>query len=338
MAEKGTILVTGVNGYIAARTAEALLKAGYRVRGTARSIQSAEATRAALSDYSSHFDIVEVPQITSPGAFDEAVKGVSGIAQLASPVSLSFSEAEPVINTAKGAVRGVLESAIKEPSVKTVVLMSSNAAIRSKKDGSYTFTEKDWNHQAEQMVQTLGDNTPGPVIYGASKAASEKEFWKFKEERKPTFIMASINPSFVHGPPLVIPSSPDAVSGTAGFIFAILAGLDVPAAMANPWWVDVRDVARLVTFCLDNPTITDGERYLLIAAYGAQQAAADILQKAYPQGKVKEGNPGEGYLPGFKSPGDQQFDASKAVKTTGMEYIPYEQSVLDTAKSFEPLL
>ncbi|VUC33091.1 unnamed protein product [Clonostachys rosea] len=338
MAEKETILVTGVNGYIAARTAEALLKAGYRVRGTARSFQSAEATRAALSDYATQFDVVEVPDITLPGAFDEAVKGVSGIAQLASPVSLSFTKAEPVINTAKAVVRGILESAIKDPSVKSVVLMSSVAAMRSKKDGPYTFTEKDWNNQAEEVVHKLGDDAPGPVIYGASKAASEKEFWNFKEERKPAFTMASINPSFVHGPPLVIPSSPDKVSGTPGFIFSILAGLDVPAAMATPSWVDVRDVARVVTFCLENPTITDGERYLLTAAYGPQQAAADILRKAHPQGKVKEGNPGEGYLPGFKSPGDQQYDASKAVKTTGIEYIPYEQSVLDTAKSFEPLL
>jgi nucleoside-diphosphate-sugar epimerase len=77
MASKGLVLITGVNGYIAARTVEAFLKAGYSVRGTVRSKPSTKGLIDALSEYAGKLEIVEVPDITVAGAFDEAVKGAS---------------------------------------------------------------------------------------------------------------------------------------------------------------------------------------------------------------------------------------------------------------------
>ena len=72
---KGTVLVTGANGYIAGSTIEALLDAGYSVRGTVRAKAKAHALLDALSRYGDKLEIVEVPDIAAPGAFDEAVKG-----------------------------------------------------------------------------------------------------------------------------------------------------------------------------------------------------------------------------------------------------------------------
>lgn len=75
---KGQILITGVNGFIAARSAKYFLDQGYSVRGTVRRLESAKALlEEALVDYAKDgkFEVVEVPDITSPGAFDEAVKG-----------------------------------------------------------------------------------------------------------------------------------------------------------------------------------------------------------------------------------------------------------------------
>lgn len=77
MAHNGLVLVTGANGYVAARTVEAFVKAGYSVRGTVRSKSSAKGLLDALSEYASRIEIVEVPDITVEGAFDEAVKGES---------------------------------------------------------------------------------------------------------------------------------------------------------------------------------------------------------------------------------------------------------------------
>jgi len=195
MASKGTVLISGANGYIAGRTVEAFLQAGYHVRGTVRSLKSAKSLQSVLSRYSERLEIVEVPDITATGAFDDAVKGVTAIAHLASPVSLFYTDPEPVIRGAVAGTLSILESAAKEPSVKNFVLLSSVTAIMRNLDVPHTYTEDDWNDFAEAMVAKQGKNTPGPVIYSASKTAGEKAFWQFAEEKKPSFSMTAINPS-----------------------------------------------------------------------------------------------------------------------------------------------
>ncbi|KAH7374641.1 hypothetical protein B0T11DRAFT_2248 [Plectosphaerella cucumerina] len=340
MSSNQTILITGLNGYIGARTAEAFLQAGYRVRGSVRSSRSAEETLKALDTYRDQIEIVEVPDITASGAFDAAVQGVHGIAHLAAPVSLSFTEAEPVIRTATTATWGILESAAKEPSVKSVVLMSSIAAVvDSTRQGPHVFTEVDWNLKSLELVKMLGDKSPGPLIYAASKTAAEKSFWDFKDEKKPGFAMTSVNPVFVNGPPLATPSSRDKIPETTAYIFDVLSGKPIqPAAGTFSWYVDVRDVARVVVFAVEKSEVAKDERYIVGDAWGPPQAVADILRKAYPGGKVQEGEAGAGYLEGFKTPADISIDASKAVKATGTPWISYEKSVLDTAKAYEGLL
>jgi hypothetical protein len=72
------ILISGVNGYIAANAAKHLLDHGHSVRGTVRNAASAkDLLDGPLKSYAvaGKFTIVEVPDITVDGAFDEAVKG-----------------------------------------------------------------------------------------------------------------------------------------------------------------------------------------------------------------------------------------------------------------------
>ncbi|EOO00522.1 putative nad dependent epimerase protein [Phaeoacremonium minimum UCRPA7] len=194
---KGTVLVTGANGYIAGRVIEAFLLAGYHVRGTVRSASSVKALISALENYHNNFDVVEVPDITASGAFDEAVKGVDAVAHLAAPVSLSFDDPDPVIKAAVEGTTSILDSAIREPSIKSVLLMSSIATIIGIREEDYNYTEKDWNTWVEGLLQKLGKNAPGNVIYAAEKTLAEKAFWQFRDEKKPTFAMTSINPVFV---------------------------------------------------------------------------------------------------------------------------------------------
>lgn len=215
MPTKGTVLVTGANGYIAARTVEAFLKAGYSVRGTVRSLSSATEVKQALAEYADNLEFVEVPDITLAGAFDDAVKGeftflnnkpiylmrkpniklgVDAIGHLASPVSFQFTDPEPVLHSAINGTVRVLESALKEPRIKNFVLMSSVTAIMEPKTEDYTFTEADWNTAAENAVAEQGKETPGRVIYAASKVAAERAMWKFRDEQKPNFTLTTINP------------------------------------------------------------------------------------------------------------------------------------------------
>ncbi|KAI0123604.1 hypothetical protein BJ170DRAFT_89123 [Xylariales sp. AK1849] len=345
MSSKGLVLVTGANGYIAARTVEALLVAGYSVRGTVRSRSSAKGLLAALPDAaaSGTLEIVEVPDITVPGAFDEAVRSVTAIAHLATPVSFFFTDPDYVINTAVNGVKSVLESAAKAPSVKSFVLLSSIVAVMGYDNiAGHVYTEADWNDGAAGIVAELGEKTPGPVIYSTSKTEAEREFWKFQQEKKPGFSLTAINPVFVAGPPLVLPQSPDKITESTEFIWKIFAGQDIPDNFGGfCGFVDVRDVARLVVFGIDHASEANNQRYLATGTWGSTQASADILRRAYPerQGIIKEGTPGRGYLPNWSYPGGApEIDSSKTLKATGQGWINFEKMVLDAAKVFEAYL
>ncbi|KAF5000747.1 hypothetical protein FGRMN_1515 [Fusarium graminum] len=341
MSNKPIVLVTGANGYIAASVIEKFLQSGYAVRGTVRSKSSADSLVEALSSYGNDLEIVQVPDILAPGAFDSAVKGVHAIAHLAAGVSFSFTDPEPVLEVAIRGTESILESALTEPSVKTVVLMSSIAAIASiDQKLPHRFTEADWNDAALGAVKKLGKETPGPLIYLASKVAGERAFWKFRDERKPPFTMTALNPTFVMGPQPGL-ESVSKIGDTTAFIWQVFSGAQTPKPLVpNPSYVDVRDIARVAVFSVANPAETDGERFLLSAGIVPPQAAADILRKEYPERQdiIKIGQPGEGYSPDYGYPEDKVFDASKAIKLTGQDFIPVEKSIIDTAKSLERFL
>jgi nucleoside-diphosphate-sugar epimerase len=182
---KGTVLITGSNGYIASVTVNAFLEAGYSVCGTVRSLNSAKALLEKLKSYvdAGKLEFVIVPDITVPGAFDEAVKGVDAIVHMATPVSLSFTDPDPVIHTAVEGTKTILNSALEKAGsqLRTVVVTSSVVAIAGPKESPHVYDEKEWNEVAEGMVQQMGKKTPGPFIYSASKVAAEKAVWAFKK-------------------------------------------------------------------------------------------------------------------------------------------------------------
>ena len=76
MSNAKIVVVSGINGYIASTIGLDLLKKGYTLRGTSRSTHSADALlKGAYKDYIDRVQMVSVPDMTVPGAFDEAVKG-----------------------------------------------------------------------------------------------------------------------------------------------------------------------------------------------------------------------------------------------------------------------
>ena len=73
--------MSGVNGYVGVWVAETYLSEGYSVRGTVRSVARAgKHLRDTFAKYGDKFELVEVADITVPGAFDEAVKGIDVVA------------------------------------------------------------------------------------------------------------------------------------------------------------------------------------------------------------------------------------------------------------------
>jgi nucleoside-diphosphate-sugar epimerase len=71
-----TVLITGINGYIASVLGMHLLSKGYSLRGTSRKAASAEPLlKGPYAPYANRVKMYEVPDMTVEGAFDEAVKG-----------------------------------------------------------------------------------------------------------------------------------------------------------------------------------------------------------------------------------------------------------------------
>jgi len=333
------VLVTGANGFIAARTVKAFLDAGYSVRGTVRSTKSGEAILGVLKEevQSGRFELAIVPDITKAGAFDKAVEGVHAIAHLAAPISLFFTDPVPVMHGAIQGTKTLLNSAFEHgKDVQTVVQMSSIASILSPREHGYIYSEKDWNEASEQEVESKGSKASSRDIYSASKTAAERAFWKFRDENKPKFTMAAVNPALVGGPPLLLPEDPKNISETVGDVYKILSGGSLPPSVGSGVFVDIRDVARLFVFVVDNPEQTNGERYLAASAAKTSQAIADILREAYPErrGIIQEGNPGQ------DSPADISLflDTSKAAKALGVPFTGLKESVLAAAKAFEVYL
>ncbi|KAL9081320.1 MAG: hypothetical protein Q9157_000175 [Trypethelium eluteriae] len=227
----------------------------------------------------------------------------------------------------------------------------------SPKDGPHTFTEDDWNTHSPAQVAEHGKNTPGIQIYRASKVASERAFWDFRREHQEqiTFTMTTINPTWVIGPPLVPPTSPDKINETVLSIYTVLSGQPIPAPLAgsSASFVDVRDVGRMHMLAVQRAKVADGQRYIACAGLGAEQAIADILNREYvgtdgsrsvwfkEKGRTMEtGTPGKGYKPDYTwpNPAGVTIDGSKAVRDLGLEYIGYEKAVLDSARAFERYL
>lgn len=150
--------------------------------------------------------------------------------------------------------------------------------------------------------------------------------------------------SFVVGPPLIAPTSPEAVGDTIRPIWTVFSGGPQDAVQgAVGFTVDVRDVASLLNYFVLHPRETDGERYIAKSSHSVAQSIADVLRKALPdaRSRIVEGFQGQGYKADYQVDAKTQVevDSSKAKKLLdGQEWIGYEKSVVDTAKSFVGLV
>ncbi|KAK8129634.1 hypothetical protein PG999_002014 [Apiospora kogelbergensis] len=345
------ILITGLNGYLAGRTAEAVLKAGYDVRGTVRRLAAGNEVKDALvkMGYSEdRIEVVEVPDVTVSGAFDHAVAGCHAVLHLASPVGEIFETPAPeVVRKATSSTQEILDSALAHggEQLKSLVYMSSTAAMFEVDPEPRRHDETDWNTTAEREVQEKGADAGVFNAYCAAKTASEKLVWRFREEKKPKFSVTAVQASYFFGPPVVPWPTKEQIALSISPIWQVVSGIEPQPLYIYQSVVDVRDVARVLVWAALRPDAADGERILCSGSRAGGQAIADILAK-YTAGKKEwegvqlwKGNPGKGYAEGYGPyEGELWLDASKAVEMTGQDWIPLETSVVDSAEVFRGYL
>jgi nucleoside-diphosphate-sugar epimerase len=124
--------------------------------------------------------------------------------------------------------------------VKRVVITSSFAAIVDRdigNDPSKTYSEADWNPITEQQAQENASEG-----YRASKTFAEKAAWKFVEEEKPNFDVATVNPPLVFGPVKKETSSLKQVNTSNERVLELIQGKykDGFGQTSVFLWVDVR--------------------------------------------------------------------------------------------------
>jgi nucleoside-diphosphate-sugar epimerase len=112
-----------------------LLEVGYSVRAAVRTAAGFDKIRSLkpVAPYASNLTQIFVPDITAPGAYDEAVKGVKYIIHVASPLDANLPmdvdyEKDMIEPAVKGTL-GVLESANKVRGIKRIVITGSVLSI-----------------------------------------------------------------------------------------------------------------------------------------------------------------------------------------------------------------
>ncbi|PNP55557.1 hypothetical protein FNYG_15471 [Fusarium nygamai] len=281
----GLILITGANGYIASVAVQVILQRGYRVRGTVRSI-TANAWMATF--FGTNFELVEVPDISTPGAFDEALQGVDGVAHMAMNMDMN-PQNQGVIDDTINSNLYLLEAAAKVPSVRSVVITSSLAACALPTTGEpYKIDSTTWNTDAIDKTSEPWDGQGNPrwhgiVLYGAAKARSEQAAFSWVSEHRPSFSFNTVVPNVNFG----IAISPENMGyrSSAAVIDAVVKGYpEAPSILASQWYVDVEDTAllHLAALTLDD---VNNERLLAFGGRYCWTVILEILHRRFP-GKV----------------------------------------------------
>lgn len=279
----GVILVTGANGYLGSVTSQVFIRHGYRVRGTVRSITSCAWMK---SFFGPKFELVEVPDLDSPGSLDVALRGVDGIAHIAMNLNFDINNSALVDDTIKSWLQ-LLESAAKEPSVKSVVVTSSQAACILPTTGMpYEINSSTYNTTSIDLAAKPWDGQGDPFarrlhVYGAAKARGEQACFSWVRKHKPAFDFNTVLPDVIFGAPV----SPENLGfrSSAGIFQSFLKGQ--PHALfifPSQWYVDVEDAAllHLAALTLDD---VHNERLLGFAGQYSWTQILEILHRRFPQ-------------------------------------------------------
>ena len=282
----GLILVTGASGYIAGVLIQVLLDQGYSVRGTVR---SATRHQWMLKHYGPKFTLVEVPDMAADNAFDEAVKGVDGIAHTATAADMKLDPNEVIVPVVKG-ISNILTAAAKEPSVKSVVYTSSSDAVHFAPPGTpYTVTADSWNDASVERAWAPSTDEGMERrfdIYAASKTSAERAGFKWVEENKPHFTFNTVIPTHNFG--TVASPINTGFSSTAAVLRSVFNGNPVVPMVVPPhFYIDTEDTALLHIAALTQPDVQN-ERIFGYAGKFTWHQVVDIFRKLYPERKFLE--------------------------------------------------
>ena len=330
------VLVTGASGFIAEHCIIELLKNGYSVKGSLRSMNREQEVRDAVKTETddTKLEFCKLDLLEDDG-WEDAMWDCDYLMHVASPFVIEDPKDEnELIKPAKeGTLRAL--NAAKKAGIKRVVLTSSVAAVNSHMM-SGTSDHTTWTDINSKYV------TP----YQKSKTIAEKAAWDFynNQDNINKMEMAVINPGGVMGPQLgndLGGASTQIVSQLISGKFPMIPALSFP-------FIDVRDVAILHLKAMTTPD-ADGKRF--IAAHSKptwMYEVAEVLSAAgYEKIKLKKAPSFMLKLIGLFDNKTKSLvpmldkyvpcDNSQTVKILNWEPMPWEQAFIEHAKSIEAI-
>ena len=247
------VLVTGGSGFVAIHCIDQLLRAGYNVRTTIRSLTREPEVRSMLRNAGSPRQEAlsfVAAELTLDKGWREATAGCRFVLHVASPFPAGRPkhEDELIIPAREGTLRVLREA--RDAGVERVVQTSSFAAIGyGHEPQTAPFDETTWTDV----------NSPGLEAYAKSKTLAERAAWEFIAREGGKLELSVVNPVGVFGPTL----GPD--YATSVLIVKRLLDGSVPLCPRIGFGVvDVRDVADMHLRAMTNPA-ANGERFLAVA-------------------------------------------------------------------------
>jgi dihydroflavonol-4-reductase len=336
MADKGLIVVTGATGFVGKWVVIQLLQAGYRVRGTIRSLGRAAEVEAGVATQTgeaalSRLELVEADLLDDRG-WAEAMRGATAVMHVAAAIRADEPKDQSlVIRPAVEGTARVLRFA-NQAGVKRVIMTSSVATV-----GYGHGTTPGGKRVFDETYMTKFENLKYTWAYCVGKTTAERDAWTYAKANG--MELTTIHPGAIVGP---------AVDGDPSISIGLATGLlegKTPAMPNNGFAVvDVRDVAALHIAALENPK-SIGERYLATAEYLPFHAVADILRAEYPDWPITEKRAPDWIiklLARFGGPvrqiiddigNEKHYDTTKSVALLGRPYISGRDAILASAES-----
>ena len=187
------VLLTGISGYIGNHCAVELLKNGYSVRGSLRSLSKSGKVIAVIKkevDPKDNLEFCELDLLSNEG-WDDAMKGCEFLLHVASPFIIlePKDENEYIRPAVDGTIRAL--KAAKKAGIKRVVLTSSMVSMLEDADKSIEINFESWSNV----------NAKNVGAYAKSKTLAEQAAWDFiraQTDAKP-MELSVVNPGPVYG-------------------------------------------------------------------------------------------------------------------------------------------
>ena len=329
------VLLTGISGYIGLHCAVELLKKGYLVKGSIRSLSKAQKLTETIEKYvrtNGNLEFCELDLLSDNG-WDEAVADCDFVMHVASPFFSKVPKDENEL--IKPAVEGTLRAlkAAHKAGIKRVVLTSSMVAMLGDLTGDKNINQQSWTNT----------NVKTATAYLKSKTLAEKSAWDFVKDKE--LELVTIHPGPVYGPTLS-----NNLSGESMSLFKrIITGELKQMINASINMSDVRDVAKTHVQALETKEACN-QRFIVATetAHSFQEITRLLKSNGYEQ-------VGTGVAPDFMVKLLSYFNSEMKgmLPYVGKEYkgdigttksvfnwkpISFEKMVLDTAKSVKGFL